>query len=99
MSVLQKPCPADRTFAIGQVIAAADRSVRYKLAEFAVWAAPMRRQRIYLRDVGHRRHKGGTDRTTGAYQIAIVIGFLHELMGNEIEHRKAMPDDWRELLF
>ena len=99
MPILQKRRTADRADLVRQVIAAAVGTVCNELAILAMWATPMRRQRIYLRDVGHRRHKGGSDRTTGAYQIAIVIGFLHELMGNEIEHRKAMPDDWRELLF
>ena len=54
----------------------------------------MRWQWIYLSNIRHGSHKGGTNRPTGAYQVAIQIGFTHQPLSNQIQHRKTMGYNW-----
>ena len=58
MPILQKRRTADRADLVRQVIAAAVGTVCNELAILAMWATPMRRQRIDLCDAGHRRDEG-----------------------------------------
>ena len=98
MAVLDERLAADRTGHVRQVIAAAIGTIGNELAVLAVRAAPMRRQRIYLGDARHRRDEGRADRTTGADQIAVVVGFFDETLGDKIQNREAMADDRLQLL-
>ena len=96
--ILDKPRTADRAVLVGQVVAAAVGAIRNEMAVLAVGAAIMRRQWIDLRDAGHGRNKGRTYRATGTNQIAVIIGFLDQSLGNQVEHRETMPDDWFQFL-
>ena len=96
VTVLMQRCAALRAFLIGQVEAAADFTLRKELAPLAVRADVMRRQGIDLRNVGHSRHEGRADGPTGAYEVAVVIGMLNELMGDVIEHAEAVAQDRRK---
>ena len=86
VTILQHIGTTHRTFLIWQIIAAAIGAIQHKLAMLAIRTTPMGWQRIYLCNICHGSHKGGTYRTSGAYQITIYIGFPHQLMGNEIQH-------------
>ena len=65
----------------------------------AVDAAVMGRERVDLRDAAHMRHEGRAHRAAGAHQIAVVVGLLHQLLGDVVQRRKAVADDGFELLF
>ena len=71
--------PADRTGSVRHIAACFPQLRvmlylrRIKIAEMAFFAIIMRRQRIYLRNSGHRCHKRRSYRTTGAHQIPVFI--------------------------
>ena len=67
--------------------------LRVKVRVVAVWADIMRRQRIYLGNMGHGGGKGGTYGASGAYQIAVLIGLIHQLLGNNIHHGITVGDN------
>ena len=94
VTILQHIGTTHRTFLIWQIIAAAIGAIQHKLAMLAIRTTPMRWQRIYLCNICHGSHKGGTYRTSGTYQITIYIGFPHQLMSNEIQHGEAMSNNW-----
>ena len=48
---------------------------------------------IHLRNPGHGGHKGRSHGTSGAYQVAVRIGFPHQLLGDNVHHRKAVGYD------
>ncbi len=98
VAVLVQICAAVGAFLIGQVEAAADFALRKKLAPLAVRANVMRRQGIDFRNVGHGRYKGRADGPTGAYEVAVVVGMLNELVGDVIEHAEAVAQDGRKFL-
>ena len=72
---------------------------RIKIAVFTVRIRTeiMRRQRIYLRDTGHSRCQGRTYRTSGTYQITILIGFPYQFLCNDIHHRITIGDNGVQL--
>ena len=47
----------------------------------------MWRQRIYFRNTGHRCCKRRSYRSSGTYQISILIGFPHQFLRNDIHNR------------
>ena len=53
----------------------------------------MRTQWINLCDTGHGSHKGTSDRTTGAHQIAVLIGLPHQLLCDDVHDGKAVGND------
>ena len=53
----------------------------------------MRRQRIYLRDTGHYRNERRAYRTSGTYQISVVLGVLYKLLRDHVQNREAVFDD------
>ena len=65
----------------------------------AVDAAVMGRERVDLRDAAHMRHEGRAHRAAGAHQIAVVVGLLHQLLGDVVQGREAVADNGLELLF
>ena len=89
-TVLQQLFPADRADTVRHVAAAApvqmglNRLFRVKVAVQAFGAAVMGRQRIHFRDPRHRRRKRRTDRAPRTHQIAVLIGFVHQLLGDDI---------------
>ena len=99
VAVLDERRAADRADLVRQVVAAAIGTVRDELAVLAVRAAPMRRQRIDLRDARHRRDERRADGTTRTDEIAVVIRLLDKALGNQVQHGEAMPNDGLELLF
>ena len=61
----------------------------------AMGALIMRRQRVDLGDIGHRRSKRGTDGSTAANDVmlGLIICHLNELMGDKIGNGIAVPND------
>ncbi len=57
----------------------------------------MWRQRIDLRNTGHRCHKGRADRTSGTDQIAVLVAFPHQLLRDDIHDRVAVGNDGVQL--
>ncbi len=73
--------------------------LRLKIAVMAFPAVIMWRQRVNFGDPRHRSHKGRTYRPAGAYQIPILIGFPHQLLGNNIHHRIPVGNNGIQLPF
>ena len=67
--------------------------LRVKIRVITLRADIMRRQGIYLGNMGHGGGKGGTYGTSGAYQIAVLIGLIHQLLGNNIHHGITVGDN------
>ena len=53
----------------------------------------VRTQRIYFRNSRHGSNERGTYRSTGAYQITVIIRFPHQLLGNDVHHGESISDD------
>ena len=98
MPVLDHCRSADRAILIRQIETAAIGTVLNELAVLAMRTAPMRRQRIDLRNIRHRSDEGRTDRSPGANKIAIIQRLFYQPVRNQIKHRETMPDDWCKLL-
>ena len=73
--------------------------LRIKIIVMAMGAQIMGTQGIYFCDSGHVGNKGGTYRASGAYQVAILIGFPYQLLSNNIHHGKAIGNNRMKLLF
>ena len=55
-------------------------------------------QRIYLCNARHSRHEGRPHRSPGSHQVSVIIGFPHQLLGDDIHHRKAVGNNGIQLL-
>ena len=66
---------------------------RIKIAVLAVGTAVMCLQRIDLRDTGHGRRERRSDRSTGTYQITVLIGLPHQFLCNDIHYGIAVGND------
>ena len=53
----------------------------------------MRAQRIYLCDSRHRGNKRRTYRSSGTYQIAVLVGFPHQLLCDNVHNGITVGDD------
>ena len=60
---------------------------RIKVTVFALRTDIMRRKRIYLCNSRHGCRERGSYRSTGAYQISVLIGFMYQFLGNDIHYR------------
>ena len=58
----------------------------------------MRRQRIYFRNTGHGGCQGRSYGTSGSNQIAVRIGFPHQLLGNDVHHRISIGNNGVQFL-
>ncbi len=83
------PCPAYRS----PPSRISFHILRVKVTVMAGGTDIVRPQRIYLRNSRHGSNEGGTYRTTGTYQIAVIVGFPHQLLGNDVHHRESVGDD------
>ena len=90
MPVFLELCTAMGAFLVRQIEAATVFAMRKEFTVLAFRAHVVWRQGIDFCNIGHGRNEGRADRTTGAYEVAIVVGVLYKLMGNVIEHAKAM---------
>ena len=99
MAVLMHFSPAAGAVFVRQIEAGADRTVGNEFGVPALGADIMGRQRVDLRDAGHRRGKRGTDRPTRADLISEALGFGHQLLCRHIHDRKAVGNDRMQLLF
>ena len=70
---------------------------RIKVAVLAVGTAVMCLQRIDLRDTGHGRRERRSDRTSGAYQITVLVGLPHQFLCNDIHYGIAVGNDGIQL--
>ena len=68
---------------------------RIKITVFAVRirAEIMRWQRIYLCDTGHGRCQRRSYRSSGTYQISVLIGLPYQLLGNDIHYGISVGND------
>ncbi len=57
----------------------------------------MGRQRIHFRNCTHGGYERGTHRTPGSDQIAVIKGFFHQFMGDQIQRGVTMGNDGFEL--
>ena len=97
LSVADHLLTAFRTVLIRQVIAGGIFVGIRPFQMVTVRTDIMRRHRVDFRDTGHRRDERRADRTTGTDQIAVLIGFLYQQMGNIVNDRVAVADDRVEL--
>ena len=67
--------------------------IRVKVTVMTLGTDIVRTQRIYFRNSRHGSNERGTYRSTGAYQIAVIIGFPHQLLGNDVHHGESISDD------
>src|SRR5699024_3485114 len=63
----------------------------------AVGTAVVGGQGVYLGDARHEGHQGGAHRTTGAHQIAVLQGVLHQLLGGHVDHVVFTADNVPQL--
>ena len=71
------------------------------IGEFAVLAfraAIVRRERIDLGNACHMRNEGGADRAPRTDEIAVGIGFMHELLRDHVKGRIAVANDGIQFL-
>ena len=73
VSVLDEQRTTDWANIVWQIVTTAIRTIRDEIAVPATRAAPMRRQRIDLRDTHHRSDERRADGTTRAGEVAIVV--------------------------
>ncbi|KXT69721.1 hypothetical protein SGODD07_01734 [Streptococcus gordonii] len=74
-------------------------AVRYELAVLAFATDIVGRQRINLGNPDHGRDKARSDRPPRAYQIAPLIGALHQHLRSQVNHGEAIPQDRGQLFF
>ena len=98
MTIFYQWLPANWTIHIRQVIPTTIGTIGNEFAILAMRAAPMRRQRINLRDPRHCSDKRRTDGTTGTDQVTIVIGLFNQSLGDEIQHGESMANNRLQLL-
>ncbi len=72
---------------------------RIKIGIMALGAIIVGRQRIYFCNTGHSGYKRGTYRSSGAHQIAILIGFPYQFLSNNIHNGKSIFNDGIQLMF
>ena len=53
----------------------------------------MRTQGIYLRDVRHGRREGGTDGSSRADEVAVLVRLVYELLRDDVHDGVAVADD------
>ena len=97
MAVLVHLFSADGAVFMRQIKAGAVAAVGDKFAVPAFAAKIVRRQRVDLGNSCHGGHKRGADRATGADLIAFLVGTLNQLLGNHVQHRKAVLGDGIQL--
>ena len=66
---------------------------RIKVTVMTRRADIMRPQRIYFSDSCHGRYKRRSNRTSGSYQIAVIIGLPHQLLSDNIHNGKSITND------
>ena len=98
-AVLHIGRPADGTDGVRHIRAAAKARPGVKIRVLALGAAVMGRQGVDLRDARQERHDGRADRTTGADQIAMLQGVLHQLLGGHVDDVILPLDDAGQLQF
>ena len=59
----------------------------------------MRTERIYLGNTCHGGDKGRSYRSTGTYQIAVLIGLPHQFLCDDLHHGITIADDGFEFSF
>ena len=64
-----------------------------EIAVLAVRADIVRTQRIYLRNVGHGCRERGSNRSTGAHQVTVLIGLLYQPLRDNIHNSVTVADD------
>ena len=57
------------------------------------------RQRINLGNPNHGRDKAGSDRPPRTYQIAPLVGALHQHLRSQVNYGKAIPQDRSQFFF
>ena len=90
---------AVRTCLVRKVKSVEHAAVRIEMRIFAFRADIVRRKRIDLGDVGHRRHEARSHRSAAADQIAVLQALLHQQMRDIIDHIVAGADDAVQLPF
>ena len=93
LSVALHHMAAFRTHLIRKIVAGLYLRIIKELSMVAVRTAVMRDQRIDFRDSGHSGCERGTDGSSGADHVAIIIRLLYQQMRNVIMHTEAIIDD------
>ena len=68
-----------------------------KVRVLALGAAVVGGQGVDLSDARHECHQRGAHRSTGAHQIAVLQGVLHQLLGGHVDHVVLAADDIPQL--
>ena len=92
-SLLIERFSALRAGLVRHICAAAKALIFVPFDVMAFRAQIMRRERIYLGDVRHKRNQRGTNRTTGADQIAVLQRLRHKFLRNHVHHIVAVADN------
>ena len=92
-SLLIERFSALRTGLVRHICAAAKALIFVPFDVMAFRAQIMRRERIYLGDVRHKRNQRRTNRTTGTDQIAVLQRLRHKLLRNHVHYIVAVADN------
>ena len=68
-----------------------------KVGVLALGAAVVGGQGVYLGNARHKSHQRGTYRTTGAHQIAVLQGVLHQLLSGHVDDVVFTADNVAQL--
>ena len=79
-------CAAHRADLVRHVRAAAVGAVLNELRMLAIRAAVVGRKAVHLCDPGHIGHQGRAYGASGAHQVAVFQGPLHQLLGGHVHH-------------
>ena len=71
--------------------------LRIKIVIMAVGTVIMRTQGVNLRDTGHVRDKGRSYRTTGTYEIPVLVGLPHQFLRNDVHNGETVGNDGVQL--
>ncbi len=102
-SILVQCLPADRAGSVRHVRTRFSGICFYifflKIHIMAFTTVIMGTQRIDLRDACHGGHKRTSHASAGSHQVTVLHGFPHQLLGDNVHHRKTICNDGMQLLF
>ena len=92
---------AHRTTGVGHIRSAAIGVLRIlgviKVGVLALGAAVVSGQGVHLGNPRHECHQRGAHRASGAHQVAVLQGVLHQFLGGHVDHVVLTADDVAQL--
>ena len=91
-----KPCLVSGLPQVGHTLSGRSTPQEYSSCHstiFVVWTQVMRRERVYLGDIRHKRCERRADRPARADQIAVRERLGHKLLRDDVHDRVAVAND------